>query len=97
MSHRLDELVERLAASPTDRSLDRFEAHLGRGREAWTARVRAEAALTPIRFASIVLALAAGVTFGGASAALSGAAVHPADAFSATADLAPSTLLDSKR
>ena len=96
MSNRLDELVDRLAALPTDRSLDHFEAHLDRGVEAWTARARAVAALTPVRFASIALALVTGVTFG-AAAALSVPAQIPAGTFAAAADLAPSTLLDAVR
>jgi hypothetical protein len=97
MNERLDRLVERLAASPTDRSLDHFEAQVDRGVSERRAQARTASALAPIRVASIGLALAIGVTFGGVIAASSVSAPQPAGALFAAADLAPSTLLDGRR
>ena len=97
MNERLDHLVERLAASATDRSLDHFEAHVNRGIAERRTQARTASALAPIRVASIGLALAIGVTVGGIIAASSVPAPHPAGAFFAAADLAPSTLLDGRQ
>lgn len=97
MSERLDELVARLAASPTDRSLDRLDGEIGhsiadRRREASTS-----AALAPVRLASVGLALAMGVTAGGAIATAEISGPHPYATFSSAANLAPSTLLEGDR
>jgi hypothetical protein len=94
MSERLDRLIDRLARSATDRPLDHFEAQVSRGVAQWRAQARARAALAPVRLASIVLALALGVTAGGVAAAAM--AARPPGAFSVGADLAPSTLLDGR-
>lgn len=96
MNERLDHLVDRLAAAPTDRSLEHFEAQVTRGIARRQAQARAAAALAPVRVASIGLALAMGVTVGGVTAASSMGAPRPAGAFGVTADLAPSTLLDGQ-
>ena len=97
MDQRLDPLLQRLATSATDRSLDRFDAEVNRGVARWRDRARTAAALAPIGVASIALALAMGVTVGGLTAALSVAAPHASGAFSMAADLAPSTLLERQR
>ncbi len=97
MDDRLDLLLQRLAASATDRSLDGFDAELDRGMARWRARAQAASALAPVRVASIALALAMGLTVGGLTAAMSIAAPHASSGFSAAADLAPSTLLDGDR
>ena len=96
MNERLDRLVDRLAASPPDRSLDHFEAQVTWGIARRRARARAASALAPVRAASIGLALAMGVTVGGFTAAELIVAPRASGAFSAAADLAPSTLLDGQ-
>ena len=93
MSEQLDHLIAQLAAAPADRSLDHFEAQVGRGIAIRQSRVRTAAALAPVRVASIGLALAMGVTVG-VTAASSVAGPHPAGLFGVAADLAPSTLLE---
>jgi hypothetical protein len=52
MSERLDELLNRLAASPADRSLDGLETEIGRRIAARRRDARALAALAPVRFAA---------------------------------------------
>ena len=94
MSERLDQLVERLNASPTDRSLEHFEADVVRGVVRWQAQARATRAMAPVRVASIGLALAMGVTAGGVTAAASITAPRNAGGFLMAADLAPSTLIE---
>ena len=95
MNERLDHLVDRLAASPTDRSLDHLEAQVSRGIAGRQAQARTAAAMAPVRVASIGLALAMGVTVGGVTAASSIGSPRLAGAFGA-ADLAPSTLLEGQ-
>jgi len=94
MSERLDELVARLAASPTDRSLDGLDAQIGHSIANRRREARTQAALAPVRVASIGLALAMGVTVGGALATSAIVAPHPYGTFSIAANLAPSTLLE---
>ncbi|ODT85032.1 hypothetical protein [Phenylobacterium sp. SCN 70-31] len=97
MSERLDELVDRLAASPADRSLDGLEAQIGRSIASRRRDARALAALAPVRFASVSLALAMGLTAGGAVAASAALAPQHDGAFSSGAHLAPSNLLEGHR
>jgi hypothetical protein len=96
MNERLDHLVELLASSPTDRSLDHLEAQVTRGIAGRRAHARTAGALAPVRVASIGLALAMGVTVGGVTAASSSARPHPVGALSMTTALAPSTLLEGR-
>ena len=93
MNDRLDHLLERLAATPTDCPLDAFEAGVSRGIVQRRSQARTAMALAPVRFASIGLALAMGVTVGGLTVAT---ARQPAG-FSSAVDLAPSTLLEDGR
>ena len=93
MSEPLDHLVERLAASPTDRSLEDFGADVSRGVTRWRAQARTARALAPVRVASIGLALAMGVAVGGVTAAGSIAAPRTSAVLSGS-NLAPSTLLE---
>jgi hypothetical protein len=93
MSERLDHLVERLAVSPTDRSLENFDADVSRGVSRWRAQAQTAGALAPVRVASISLALAMGVAVGGVTAAAS-IAVPRTSAVLSGANLAPSTLLE---
>jgi hypothetical protein len=95
MDDRLNPLIERLAAAPTDHSLTHFEAEVARGVAGQRAQARAATALAPVRAATIGLALVTGVAVGGLTAASSVAA--PRDAGLFAADLAPSTLLDAPR
>ena len=97
MSERLDELVDRLAAVPADRSLEGLEAEIGRRVAARRRDARALAALAPVRFASVTLALAMGLTAGGAVAASAALAPQHDSAFSSGAHLAPSNLLEGRR
>ncbi|MBL8552878.1 MAG: hypothetical protein JNL41_01270 [Phenylobacterium sp.] len=97
MTERLDELVARLNAVPTDRSLDGLDDMIGHSIALRRREARASAALTPVRLASLGLALAMGLTAGGAIATSEIAAPHPYATFSSVASLAPSTLLEGGR
>lgn len=97
MSERLDELVAHLAASPTDRSLDGLDAEIGYSIASRRREARTAAALGPVRLASLCLALAMGVTAGGALATAEIVGPHPYATFSSAANLAPSTLLEGGR
>ena len=97
MSDRLDRLLAKLAAAPTDQPLALLEAHIGRGVNQYRCDSRAASALTPVRIASVALALAMGVTFGGVTASTAITAPQQPNAFAVEADLAPSTLLDGGR
>jgi hypothetical protein len=92
MSDHLDQMLRRLADAPLDHGLDDIEAGLGREIRRRAAESRAAATLRPVLFASVGMALAAGVTVGGMTAAHDDTPVR--DAASA---LAPSTLLESGR
>ena len=94
MSEGFDHLFARLAAAPVDGSLPGFEAEVGRAIRRRRAEERILAALGPVRFASIGLALAIGVTVGGVATKLSIGASRSTEFFSAASDLAPSTLLE---
>lgn len=96
MSDRFDELVARLAASPMDRSLDGLDGEIGRSIADRRHDARTWAAMAPVRVASIGLALAMGVTAGGAVATSAIVAPHPYGTFSVAANLAPSTLLEGR-
>ena len=97
MDERLDQLFERLAAAPADRSLDFLDFEVGRDIRRRRTEARAASALVPVRFASIGLALAMGVTVGGVIAATAIVAPHQPGAFAMAANLAPSTLLEDGR
>ena len=95
MSQRLDDLLADLAAAPTDRSLDGLEAAIGRSLDLRRREARAARALAPVRVASVALAMAVGVTAGGAVATAAILAPQPYGTFSSSAHLAPSTLLEA--
>ena len=97
MSERLDGLVARLAGAPTDRVLDDLEAEVSRGILLRRQDAVAVSALAPVRIASIGLALAMGVTAGGAVAAAAMTRPTPYETFSSSAHLAPSTLLEGRQ
>lgn len=94
MTLNIDELVQRLAAQPLDRSLDGLELEVSRGISRRRADLKTSAALAPVRFASIGLALAMGVTVGGLAAAGTISTPQQFSTFSVSAHLAPSTLLE---
>ena len=96
MSERLDELVAGLAESPTDRSLDGLEWEIGRGIQARRRDARVARILSPVRAASIGLALAMGMAAGGLTAAGAMAGPRLPAVLSGGADLAPSTLLEGR-
>ena len=68
MSERLDDLLGRLAAAAPDRALDNLEAEIGRTILLRRREARTMAALAPVHVASVGLALAMGLTAGGALA-----------------------------
>ena len=94
MTLNIDELVEQLAARPLDRSLDGLELEVSRRIARSQADLKASAALAPARVASIGLALAIGVTAGGLVATSTISTPPQFGAFSVSARLAPSTLLE---
>jgi hypothetical protein len=94
MTLNIDELVQRLAAQPLDRSLDSLELEISRGIARRRADLKTSAALAPVRFASIGLALAMGVTVGSLVAASTISTPQQLSTFSVSAHLAPSTLLE---
>jgi hypothetical protein len=94
MTGDLDQLLMRLAAAPIDRALEGLEAQIGRDIAARRGEAEIARALAPVRFATVGLALAIGVTAGGTAATM---AAHHASAhgpFAAMTQLAPSTLLE---
>lgn len=97
MSERLDELINRLAACPADRSLDGLEVELGRSIAARRRDAGMLAALAPVRVAAVGLALAMGLTAGGAVAASVVLTPQHYASFSSEANLAPSSLLEGRR
>lgn len=97
MTLNIDDLIDRLAAGPLDRSLDGLEWDVTRGIARRSADLKAGAALAPVRVASVGLALAMGVTAGGLAAASTVAAPQQLNTFSVAAHLAPSTLLEGER
>ena len=97
MSDRLDDLINRLAAAPIDRSLAALEADIGRRIARRRREARATMLLAPVRVASVGLALAMGVAAGGLTAAAALAEPRSPGAFSGATDLAPSTLLEGAR
>lgn len=94
MNDTLDDWVDALAAAPADRALDGLEAEIGRTIAARRREARAVKALAPVRIATVGLALALGVTAGGAAAMAAIRTPHPAGPFAAATQLAPSTLLE---
>lgn len=94
MSEHLDDWLAELAAAPADRSLEGLEAAICRDIAAFRREARTVKALAPVRLATVGLALAMGLTAGGAAttAALNGP--HAGGAFVTATELAPSTLLE---
>lgn len=97
MSDRLDDLVARLATSPVDRPLDGLDEAIGRSIAHRRREARTVAALGPVRVASVGLALAMGLTAGGAVATSALVAPQTGGEFAIASDLAPSTLLEGAR
>ena len=97
MSERLDELVARLARAPIDRALDNLDAEIGRTILLHRREARTASALAPVRVASVGLALAMGLTAGGAVAVMAPVASPAFGVFSSAGHLAPSTLLEGRR
>lgn len=93
MSDKFDELMERLGALPADRDLTALEVHvqarIARRPSPWLGL------FAPVRAATVVLALVAGVGIGGFTAA-SAAQPTRTSLFAATDALAPSTLLGDR-
>lgn len=97
MDDRLDQLFERLAATPTDRSMDLLDLEIGRAIGRRRGETRTAAALAPVRMASVGMALAMGVTVGGVIAATAIGVPRQPGAFLLAGNLAPSALLEDAR
>jgi len=97
MNERFDDLLAHLAASPVDRSLDGLDEAIGRSIAQRRSEARTVAALGPVRVASVGLALAMGLTAGGAVATSALVAPQTGGEFAISSDLAPSTLLEGGR
>jgi len=96
MANDLDHMLARLAQQAPDASLDGFEDGVLAGLARRRDELRASRALTPIRAASVGLALMVGVAAGGMAAATTLTQPHRFDTFSTGAHLAPSTLLEGR-
>jgi hypothetical protein len=96
MANDLDHMLAELARQPLDASLDGLEARVLAAVAVRREEARASRALTPIRAASVGMALALGVTAGGMAAATTLSEPHRLDTFSTGAHLAPSTLLEGR-
>lgn len=91
---RLDNLFGQLAAAPSDRALDQLEPKVWR-RIAADRQARSQFDfLTPLRAAAVGMALVSGGLIGATTASATRDSIHEISVFSATPDLAPSTLLD---
>jgi len=91
---RLDSLLGQLAAAPSDRTLDQLEPKVWRKITA-DRQARAQLGfLTPLRAAAVGVALVSGGLIGATTASASRDSIHEISVFSATPDLAPSTLLE---
>jgi hypothetical protein len=97
MSERLDEMLGRLAAAPIDQTLDNLDAEIGRGILLRRREARTTSALAPVRVASVALALAMGLSAGGAVATMARVASPAYGLLSSAGYLAPSTLLEGAR
>ena len=96
MRDDLDDLMSRLAAVGPQRSLEGFEHVVLQGVARRRDDIQAAQALTPVRVASIGVALAIGVTTGGMAAASTLMQPPQVSPFSTVAHLAPSTLLEGE-
>ena len=94
MSDRLDELVARLAGSPTDRSLEGLEEALGHSIAMRRRDAQAASLMAPVRLGSIGLALVMGVTAGAVATTAAIMTPHPHGVFSSETHLAPSSLIE---
>jgi hypothetical protein len=94
MTRDLDDWIAELAAAPADRSLAGLEASVGRAIAVRRREARTLQLLAPVRLATLGLALAMGVTAGGAAAMAVIRTPPPAGPFAAATLLAPSTLLE---
>ncbi|ODT86347.1 hypothetical protein [Phenylobacterium sp. SCN 70-31] len=96
MSECLDRLMADLAATPADARFDSMEAEVIRRIVALREEARVLAELLPVRVASIVLALAMGVTTGAALVASAVVTPRPYAVLSSAGHFAPSTLLEGR-
>ena len=97
MSDRLNDAVGRLAAWPIDHPLDGLEVEIARSLLVRRREGRTAAMLAPVQLASLCLALAIGVTAGGAAVTASITTPRAPGGYAAGALLAPSTLLEGER
>ncbi|MCI3130793.1 hypothetical protein [Phenylobacterium aquaticum] len=96
MSECLDRLMADLAATPTDARFESMESEVIRRIVALRAEARVLAELLPVRVASVVLALAMGVTTGAALVASAIVTPRPYAVLSSAGHFAPSTLLEGR-
>lgn len=96
MSECLDQLMADLSATPVDARFDSMENEVIRRIGALREEARVLAELLPVRVASIVLALAMGVTTGAALVASAMVTPRPYAVLSSAGHFAPSTLLEGR-
>jgi len=96
MSECLDRLMADLAATPADARFDTMENEVIRRIVAMREEARVLTELLPVRVASIVLALAMGVTTGAALVASAVVTPRPYAVLSSAGHFAPSTLLEGR-
>lgn len=97
MADDLDRLLARLADVPDAPALAGLEDAVVRDLRRRRQAAAATRALAPVRAASLGLAVALGVAAGGMAAATTLSDPRGFDSFSASARLAPSTLLEGQR
>jgi hypothetical protein len=94
MDDRLDDELRALRSEPLPAGYQRLEARVWQGIERVRQARAAAPTLLAVRAAAVVGALGLGVASGGATAVAVAAQSQEVSAFSAKAELAPSTLLD---
>ncbi len=94
MSECLDRLMADLAATPAEVRYDTMEGEIIRRIGVLREEARVLAELLPVRVASLVLALAMGLTTGAALATSAMVTPRPYAVLSAAGHLAPSNLLE---
>lgn len=94
MTAPLDEMMAQLAGAATDRPLDALEREVSRAIGARRAEARAARAMAPWEAATLGLALAIGLTAGGALATIGVRPPAGEGPLAAATQLAPSTLLE---
>ncbi|WP_068874027.1 MULTISPECIES: hypothetical protein [unclassified Phenylobacterium] len=96
MSDGLDRMLAELAAAPSELAFENIETAVLRRIGVLRQEARMVRELVPVRVASLVLALAMGVTTGAALAASAMLTPTPYAVLSSVGHFAPSTLLEGR-